>query len=328
MTPGFGLVHQPHGLVGQYVRSVLDRPDHRVRCQLRAAAQAGPKAGALGLGGQAEEAAVLALGGFHPAHRAAVNAGGGDAGEKAAVKARIPGLEGEVAGIGGVCDGSGFHGGNDTQCVRLGTSRFRTCPQHGLPPTIHRLRVIAQDARRLRDFLPRKPTVQLASHRFSRPTTSAASSPPHITEEVALGLGRAFGTVASPGAGRDHGGRGPRWTAQRPGTVAGADARPEEAGIAVIDVGMVTTPMLYFAAHTLCRSGIQVTGSHNPRDYNGFKMVHGRPCHLRRRHPGPAHHDGKRELGAAKPVAVRARPWMCCRPTRSASLATSSWPAR
>jgi phosphomannomutase len=41
----------------------------------------------------------------------------------------------------------------------------------------------------------------------------------------------------------------------------------------VIDVGMVTTPMLYFAANTLCNSGIQVTGSHNPRDYNGFKMV-------------------------------------------------------
>src|SRR5690606_36943573 len=29
----------------------------------------------------------------------------------------------------------------------------------------------------------------------------------------------------------------------------------------------------YFAAHTLCNSGIQVTGSHNPKDYNGFKMV-------------------------------------------------------
>ena len=41
----------------------------------------------------------------------------------------------------------------------------------------------------------------------------------------------------------------------------------------VIDVGMVTTPMVYFAANTLCRSGIQVTGSHNPKDYNGFKMV-------------------------------------------------------
>jgi phosphomannomutase len=46
-------------------------------------------------------------------------------------------------------------------------------------------------------------------------------------------------------------------------------------GIEVIDVGLVTTPMLYFAAHTLCKSGIQITGSHNPRDYNGFKMVLG-----------------------------------------------------
>jgi phosphomannomutase len=47
----------------------------------------------------------------------------------------------------------------------------------------------------------------------------------------------------------------------------------EEAGVAVIDIGMATTPMLYFAANTLCASGIQVTGSHNPKDYNGFKMV-------------------------------------------------------
>uniref|UniRef100_UPI00289BA856 phosphomannomutase/phosphoglucomutase n=1 Tax=Pulveribacter sp. TaxID=2678893 RepID=UPI00289BA856 len=44
-------------------------------------------------------------------------------------------------------------------------------------------------------------------------------------------------------------------------------------GLQVIDVGAVTTPMLYFAASTLCTSGIQVTGSHNPKDYNGFKMV-------------------------------------------------------
>jgi phosphomannomutase len=47
------------------------------------------------------------------------------------------------------------------------------------------------------------------------------------------------------------------------------------AGVDVIDVGKVTTPMLYFAASTLCSSGIQVTGSHNPKDYNGFKMVMG-----------------------------------------------------
>jgi phosphomannomutase len=46
-----------------------------------------------------------------------------------------------------------------------------------------------------------------------------------------------------------------------------------DAGVEVIDVGMVTTPQLYFAANTLCKSGIQITGSHNPKDYNGFKMV-------------------------------------------------------
>src|SRR5256885_16353489 len=46
-----------------------------------------------------------------------------------------------------------------------------------------------------------------------------------------------------------------------------------EVGIEVIDIGLATTPMLYYAASTLARSGIQVTGSHNPKDYNGFKMV-------------------------------------------------------
>jgi len=46
-----------------------------------------------------------------------------------------------------------------------------------------------------------------------------------------------------------------------------------ETGVHVLDIGMVTTPMLYFAASTLCSSGIQITGSHNPKDYNGFKMV-------------------------------------------------------
>lgn len=42
----------------------------------------------------------------------------------------------------------------------------------------------------------------------------------------------------------------------------------------VIDVGMVPTPVLYFAAKTIgSGSGVMVTGSHNPGDYNGFKMM-------------------------------------------------------
>ena len=45
-------------------------------------------------------------------------------------------------------------------------------------------------------------------------------------------------------------------------------------GIDVIDVGMVPTPLLYFAATQLTKgSGVMLTGSHNPPDYNGFKMV-------------------------------------------------------
>jgi phosphomannomutase/phosphoglucomutase len=45
-------------------------------------------------------------------------------------------------------------------------------------------------------------------------------------------------------------------------------------GVDVIDLGLVATPMVYFATHALpARSGIMVTGSHNPPDYNGFKMV-------------------------------------------------------
>ncbi|MFI0474323.1 phosphomannomutase/phosphoglucomutase [Halomonas sp. HMF6819] len=49
------------------------------------------------------------------------------------------------------------------------------------------------------------------------------------------------------------------------------------AGVDVIDIGMVPTPTLYFATHTLAasRSGVMVTGSHNPPEYNGFKIVLG-----------------------------------------------------
>lgn len=50
----------------------------------------------------------------------------------------------------------------------------------------------------------------------------------------------------------------------------------QKAGIDVIDLGMVTTPMTYFAAYQLnSNSAVMVTGSHNPPDYNGLKMVLG-----------------------------------------------------
>ncbi len=96
--------------------------------------------------------------------------------------------------------------------------------------------------------------------------------PATVDEAVAEGLGRAFGTVAkregetTVAVGRDGRLSGPSLSAA---LIRGLIA----SGVDVIDVGMVTTPMLYFAANTLCQSGIQVTGSHNPKDYNGFKMV-------------------------------------------------------
>jgi phosphomannomutase/phosphoglucomutase len=48
----------------------------------------------------------------------------------------------------------------------------------------------------------------------------------------------------------------------------------QKTGLDVIDIGMVATPMVYFAAHHLNTGcGVMVTGSHNPPDYNGLKMV-------------------------------------------------------
>ncbi len=47
-----------------------------------------------------------------------------------------------------------------------------------------------------------------------------------------------------------------------------------DSGCHVSDVGLVPTPALYYAAHVLeGRTGVMLTGSHNPRDYNGFKIV-------------------------------------------------------
>ena len=98
--------------------------------------------------------------------------------------------------------------------------------------------------------------------------------PSTLNEAVAEGLGKAFGTHALRqgervvAVGRDGRVSGP---ALVQALIRGLMA----AGIEVIDIGMSTTPMLYFAASTLCQSGIQVTGSHNPKDYNGFKMVLG-----------------------------------------------------
>jgi phosphomannomutase len=89
-------------------------------------------------------------------------------------------------------------------------------------------------------------------------------------------LGRAFGSEAvaagekAVAVGRDGRLSGPKLAAA---LIKGL----KSTGLDVVDLGAVTTPMLYYVAATRgahgCRSGIQVTGSHNPKDYNGFKMV-------------------------------------------------------
>ena len=89
-------------------------------------------------------------------------------------------------------------------------------------------------------------------------------------------LGRAFGSAAlaagerAVAVGRDGRHSGPALAAA---LVRGLVST----GLDVVDLGAVTTPMLYYVAATRgehgCSSGVQVTGSHNPKDYNGFKMV-------------------------------------------------------
>ncbi|MDX1710909.1 MAG: phosphomannomutase/phosphoglucomutase [Rhodovibrionaceae bacterium] len=99
-----------------------------------------------------------------------------------------------------------------------------------------------------------------------------------ITEEDAYHLGRAFGTVLAGDAGSDGGsvalGRDGRVSS--PG-IAGAVARGlADCGLEVREIGVGPTPMLYYAGATLGVTGaVMVTGSHNPPDHNGFKLVRG-----------------------------------------------------
>ena len=94
-----------------------------------------------------------------------------------------------------------------------------------------------------------------------------------LDTDIARQIGKAFGSAALEKGektvviGRDGRLSGP--------SLAAALAEGlQSTGVNVIDVGMVATPMLYFATNTLgAPSGIMVTGSHNPPDYNGFKMV-------------------------------------------------------
>jgi phosphomannomutase len=97
-----------------------------------------------------------------------------------------------------------------------------------------------------------------------------------LDETFAEHLGRAFGSEAVAAGERAVAvGRDGRLSG--PGLAAALIRGLVSTGLDVVDLGAVTTPMLYYVAATRgehgCTSGIQVTGSHNPKDYNGFKMV-------------------------------------------------------
>src|SRR5436190_5088715 len=97
-----------------------------------------------------------------------------------------------------------------------------------------------------------------------------------LTPAVATALGRAYAMYVDahgePGAiavGRDNRPSGPKL---RDALVDGLTS----AGRDVVDVGVVPTPLLYWSLHHVdVVGGIQITGSHNPPEYNGFKLSMG-----------------------------------------------------
>jgi len=98
----------------------------------------------------------------------------------------------------------------------------------------------------------------------------------HVADAAALG--RAFGTMVrrrNPAARRVAVGYDGRVSS--PMLEAAVVEGLVSTGLDVVRVGLGPTPMLYFGVYHLeCDGGVQVTGSHNPPDYNGFKMMIGK----------------------------------------------------
>ena len=94
-----------------------------------------------------------------------------------------------------------------------------------------------------------------------------------LDASVAHRIGQAFGRAAlAKGEATVVIGRDGRLSG--PELAAALAAGLQAAGVDVIDLGVVATPMVYYGTNVLgAASGIMVTGSHNPPDYNGFKMV-------------------------------------------------------
>jgi phosphomannomutase / phosphoglucomutase len=97
-----------------------------------------------------------------------------------------------------------------------------------------------------------------------------------LTDDVTRALGRALGTFYRRkgqrriAVGRDCRLSSPRLHAVLTGAMM-------EAGLELVDIGVVPTPLVYFAVfHLDLDGGVQITGSHNPPDENGFKMMTGK----------------------------------------------------
>src|SRR5205085_11615347 len=109
---------------------------------------------------------------------------------------------------------------------------------------------------------------------FCRKYTAHGLTATELTPGFAEALGRGFGRYLlerDPAAqaivlGRDH-------RTSSPGLARGFGKGVREQGIDVISIGVVPTPLTYFAANTLPVDGLcMITGSHNPPEYNGFKV--------------------------------------------------------
>jgi len=101
-------------------------------------------------------------------------------------------------------------------------------------------------------------------------------SPDELNHDTVYGLGLAIGTYYhEQGAGRITLGRDCRLSS--PDLRDALTKGLTETGMDVVDAGMIPTPLLYFSIfHLEADGGIQVTGSHNPPEYNGFKICLGK----------------------------------------------------
>ncbi len=131
-----------------------------------------------------------------------------------------------------------------------------------------------------------------------------------LGEPDAYAIGRTFGTIIRRSGGKrvvvGYDGR-----VSSPALEAALVKGLTESGIDVVRTGLGPTPMLYYAESVLdgVDGGIQITGSHNPADYNGFKMVqaHGPFYGEDIQRLGRMAAAGDRPAGARGPVGLALR---------------------